>query len=204
MANQDYSSTDFFGSDNPPVGTTYDPFPDTSLGAEAYGPVESFGPFAPTQEQLGQQIITDTQLGLKQEELGRGIVQESLGRSILDGLLKAPDVIQPWFKGASGGLGETARLLSSVPGLYKTTTTPTQGGIPVQLGSQPYFGTSPNDSKVFSIFPSNTTRDGRSGTLQGGTARQVATLEVGGTDYLYIALGLVGAFFAFKAVRAFT
>jgi hypothetical protein len=34
--------------------------------------------------------------------------------------------------------------------------------------------------------------------------RQVATMsgEFGGLDFLYLGLGLVGAFFAYKAVRA--
>jgi hypothetical protein len=192
--NADYSSTDFF-SDNPPIDN-YDPFPDTSLGAEAYGPA------APSQEQLGQQIITDTQRGIAQEQLGRDIVEGS----VIDQMLANPDNTLPWYKGISGDLAGTAKLIGAVAGLSNTGKTPTQGGVPVQLGSTPYFGTRKSDSGVYSIYPSNTTRDGRTGTLQGGSAKQtaLATLDVGGLDFLYIGLGLVGAFFAYKAVRALT
>ena len=196
----DYSSTDFF-SDNPPT-QPYDPFPDTSLGNESYGPVESFGPSGPTQAQLGQQIITDTQKGLAQQQLGRDIVEGS----VIDQMLANPDNTLPWYKGASGDLQATTKLLSSVKGLLNTGKTPTQGGIPIQVGTNPYFGTRKSDVGVYSIYPSNTTRDGRTGTLQGGSAQRtaLATLDVGGLDFVYIGIGLVGAFFAYKAVKAFT
>lgn len=203
MSNGDYgyASTDFF-SDNPLSNERFDYFPDTSLGAEFYGPAESFGPFAPTQEQLGQQIITDTQRGLAQEQLGRDIVEGS----VIDQMLANPDNTSPWYKGVDGSLAGTAKLINAVAGLTNTGRTPTQGGVPIQLGSTPYFGTRPSDTKTYNVYPSNTTRDGRTGTLRGGSIQRtaLASLDVGGLDFLYIGLGLVGAFFAFKAVRALT
>jgi|CXWL01.1.fsa_nt_gi hypothetical protein len=192
-----------FVSDNPPNGS-YDPFPDTSLGAETYGPA------APTQEQLGQQILTDTQRGMEQEALGRGIVQESLGQSILDRLLKIPDNTEPWFKGSDGSLAGTSKLMGSVARLLgKPDKTPTQGGVPIQLGSQPGFGVVADGSRRFSIYPSNTTRDGRSGTMQGGTAGGImrtatGSVEVGGFDFLYIGLAAVGTYAAYRAFKALT
>lgn len=181
-----------FVSDNPP-NASYNPFPDTSLGAEDYGPA------APTQEQLGQQILTDTQ---------RGMAQEAAGQSILDRLLKIPDNTEPWFKGSDGSLAGTSKLMGSVARLLgQPDRTPTQGGVPIQLGSQPRFGVVDDGSRRFSIYPSNTTRDGRSGTMQGGMTggiRRVATgsVEVGGFDFLYIGIAAVGTYAAYRLLRA--
>lgn len=197
-----YDSFNFeqFTSDNPPTGG-YDPFPDTSLGAEFYGPA------APTQEQLGAQIIQDTQRGLDQERLGREIVEGSF----IDQFLASPDNTAPWFKGIDGSLAATGAILKSVGLLGRRDPTPTQGGIPIQLGGQPSFG-APDGRGVMVVSPSNTTRDGRSGSLRGPMVNGFAgplrtatgTIQVGGLDFLYIALGLVGAFVAYKAVKAIT
>jgi hypothetical protein len=192
MGSENFSSFDFF-SDNPPTGV-YDVSPDPSLGGEF------FGPATPTQEQLGQQIVTNTQRGLAQEQLGRDIVEGS----VIDQMLARPDNTSPWYKGIDGSLAGTARILNAVPGLLNTGKTPAYGGVPIQRGGTPSFNPPRDGSRVTNIYPSNTTRDGRTGTLQGGTVRQtaLASLDVSGLDFLYIGLGLVGAFFAFKAVRA--
>jgi hypothetical protein len=188
-------------SDNPPYDS-YDPYPDTSLGAEGLAQEELGRGIV--QETLGQQIVEETQRGLYQEELGRGIVQETLGRSILDDLLRFPDTTQPWFKGVDGSLSGVARVMSTIPGLLgDADPAPTPGGIPQQLGTQPYFGPT-GRGRTVSLFPTNTTRDGRSGTLTGVSVRPAASLtgEFGGVDFLYAGLALVVAYGAFRVVRA--
>lgn len=199
MVGEDFFPLDFLSSDNPP-DFGYNPFPDTSLSGEFYGPA------GPTQEQLGAQIVRETQQGTAQELLGREIVEGSL----IDSLLASPQNTQPWYTGIDGSLAATARILTAVPGLLgRPDPTPTQGGMPMQLGGQPSFG-QPSGRNPINVFPSNTTRDGRTGTLGGPLVNgfagpvRVATgsIEVGGFDFLYIALGLVGAFVAYKAVRA--
>lgn len=197
-------TTEFIGdgsSDNPPYDS-YDPYPDTSLGAEGLAQEELGRGIV--QQTLGQQIVDDTQRGLYQEELGRGIVQESLGQSILDDLLRFPDNTQPWFKGVDGSLAGVSRVMSTIPGLLgRPDPTPTDGGVPEQIGTQPFFGPT-GRGRTVSLFPSNTTRDGRSGTLTGVTVRPVASLtgEFGGVDFLYAGLALVVAYGAFRVVRA--
>jgi hypothetical protein len=102
-------------------------------------------------------------------------------------------------------------LLRAVGALGRPDPTPTQGGVPIQLGGQPSF--SAGDGRTIMVSPSNRTGSGRPGTLYGprtvnGVAGPVrvatGTLEIGGFDFLYLALGLVGAFVAYKAVKAVT
>ena len=188
-------SFDFgFFSDNPPEpATNFNG--DTSLGAEFLGPA------APTQEQLGRQIVRDTQRGFAEEQLGRDIVEGS----VIDQMLASPDNTSPWYKGLDGSLAGVGSILQAVPGLLATGNTPTAGGVPIQRGASPSFNPAFGDqSRVRNIYPSNTTRDGRTGTLQGGTIRQVATMraDFGGLDFVYLGLGLVGSFAAYKIVRA--
>lgn len=194
-------TTVYADTDNAPADY-YDPYPDTSLGAEGLRQEELGRGIV--QESLGQQILEETQRGLYQEELGRGIVQESLGQSILDDLLRFPDTTQPWFKGVDGSLSGVARVMNSIPGLLgPADPTPTAGGVPHQLGTQPYFGPV-GSGRTVSIYPANTTRDGRSGTMGGVAVRPVASLsgQFGGMDFLYAGLALVVAYGAFRVVRA--
>ena len=181
-------------SDNPPLAV-YDPYPDTSLGGE-FDAFPGFDLAGAEQESLGREIVAETQRGWEQEELGRGIVQESLGKSILDSLLRNPDNTQPWFKGVDGSLAGVARVMAAVPGLLgQPDPTPTSGGIPGQVGTTA-------NGRVVSMYPPNATRDGRSGTLMGVRPVATGTLQFGGMDYLYVTLGLIGAYAAYRVIRA--
>lgn len=182
-----------------PVPDVFDFSPDTSLGSEARTQ-EELGQGI-VQEALGRQIILDTQQGLAQEELGRGIVQETLGQSILDSLLRGPDNTDPWLRGIDGSLSGVTKVMSKVGLLGKTDPTPTPGGVPLGVGTQPIFG--PNRGNVYNVNPSNSTRDGRPGVL-GGSVQRVASItgEFGGLDFLYASLALVTAYAAFRVVRA--
>lgn len=175
---------------------SYDPYPDTSLGGEQ----ERLGQ-AIVQESLGRQIVEETQRGWYEEEKGRGIVQETLGQTILDDLLRNPDTTQPWFKGVDGSLAGVTRLMSSVGLLGKPDPTPVAGGVPAQLGVQPYFGPT-GPGRIASVYPTNTTRDGRTGTLTG--VRPVASLtgQFGGMDFIWVTSSLILAYGAYRLIRA--